>query len=149
MTIHGLHHVVLLVDDVPEGEAYYRELFDMEVSFREGVRGSEPGTLPAEPDWDDAIEAGITPTMSFLGRDEFSLAVASATGSSGNGPVDHIALAVDDDSFESITERAEALGSTVERNAPHHRLFTDRYGLEWELNATTRPPGRAFETFEL
>ncbi|SEL48029.1 VOC family protein [Haloferax larsenii] len=149
MTIHGLHHLVLLVDDLPDGETYYRELFDMEVLFREGVRGDKPGTLPPDMDWDEAREAGITPTMAFLGRDDFTLAVAAETASFADGRVDHIALAVDDDSFEAISERAEAAGLEVERTAPHHRLFTDRYGLEWELNARSRPPGRAFETFDV
>lgn len=164
MELRGLHHLVLLVDDVPVDEAYYRELFDLELLFREGALDGEPGTVPEAVDWDEALAKGVTPYMSFLGRDEFFLAVAQADGEAADGHdadsqeadsetttgrVDHVALAVDERAFEAITERAEELGSDVERNAAHHRTFRDRLGIEWELNAKPRPPGRAFEPLDI
>lgn len=144
MDIHGLHHLVLLVDNIPEDEAYYRELFSMEVVFREVALDGTPGTVPEDIGWDEALLKGATPYMTFLGRDDFFLAVASADRETTNGRVDHVALAVDESVFESITERAEALGCNVEENAPHHRIFQDKLGLEWGLNAKPRPPGQAF-----
>lgn len=149
MYIDGVHHLVLLVDDVPNGESYYRELFDLEVLFREGALDGEPGTVPDEVSWDEALDGGVTPYMSFLGQDELYVAVASAEGQQGTGRLDHIALAVDDEAFEAITEHADSLGCDVEENAPHHRVFLDRYNVEWELNAKPRPPGQAFEELDL
>lgn len=151
MAIDGLHHLVLLVDDLPAGEAHYRELFDLEVLFREGYRDGEPGTVPDHLTWAEAAAAGIDPSMSFLGRDEFFLAVAEpdAAPDAGTGRVDHVALAVSPATFESVAGRAEESGATVERNADHHCTFTDRYGVEWELNAKPRPPGQAFEEFDV
>lgn len=149
MGIQGLHHLVLLVDDIPEEEAYYRELFSMEVLFREGALDGTPGTVPEDVGWDEALSKGVTPYMSFLGRDDFFLAVASADQETTTGRVDHVALAVDESAFESITERAEALGCNVEQNAPHHRILQDKLGFEWELNAKPRPPGQAFEPLEI
>ncbi|KAB1192691.1 VOC family protein [Haloferax sp. MBLA0076] len=149
MAINGVHHVVLRVPDVPDGEACYRELFDMEVRFREGLLDGDVGTVPEMFTWDDARSKGVTPTMSFLGRDEFFLAVAQRDETDGKRRVDHIALAVDESTFESVTERAEAAGCTVERNAAHHRTFEDPLGFEWELNASSPPPSRAFDTLEL
>lgn len=149
MGITGLHHLVLLVDDVPAGEAYYRDLFDAEVLFREAALDGDPGTLPEETSWDEALAAGVDPYMSFLGAGDFYLAVAAADGDASKGMVDHVALAVDDAAFESITANAEALGCEVTENAPHHRLFADRYGFEWELNAKPRPPGEAFEPLDV
>ncbi|MFC7155294.1 VOC family protein [Halomarina halobia] len=149
MGIRGLHHLVLLVDDVPDGEAFYRELFDMEVLFREGVLDGTVGTVPDGVGWDEAISKGATPTMSFLGRDEFFLAVAQADGEPSAGRVDHVALAVDEPAFEAITDRAESVGCEVEQNAAHHRILRDAFGMEWELNANPPPPSRAFEPLDI
>jgi len=150
MTIDGLHHIVLLVDDLPAAQDYYRDLFDLGVQFREGSRDGEPGTVPDHLTWPEAIDAGIEPSMSFLGRDGFFLAVAADPDASrGTGRVDHIALAVTPATFELVAERAEDAGATVERNAAHHCTFEDSYGVEWELNAKPRPPNRAFDEFEV
>ncbi|XVH33417.1 VOC family protein (plasmid) [Haloferacaceae archaeon DSL9] len=149
MVIDGVHHLVLLVDHVPDGESYYKELFDLEVLFREAALNGEPGTVPDDVSWDDALDRGVTPYMSFLGRDEFYVAVGRAENQRGTGRLDHIALAVDEEAFDVITERAVSLGCDVEENAPHHRVFRDKYDVEWELNAKPRPPGRAFDELDL
>ncbi|WP_231190269.1 VOC family protein [Haladaptatus sp. DYF46] len=149
MGISGVHHLVLLVDDVPDGEAYYQELFDMDVLFREGTLNGEPGTVPDTVTWDEALAKDVTPYMSFLGRNDFFLAVAEADKHTTERQVDHVALDVDEESFEAITSRAESLGCEVERNAPFHRTFHDNRGFEWELNTHARPPERAFETLDL
>lgn len=149
MYVDGVHHLVLMVDSVPDGESYYRELFDLEVLFREAALEGEPGTVPEEVTWEEALDSGATPSMSFLGRDEFYVAVAGVGGRAGTGRVDHIALAVDDEALDAITQRATSLGCDVEENAPHHRVFVDEYDVEWELNANPRPPGQAFEELDL
>lgn len=149
MYIDGVHHLVLLVDEVPNGESYYEALFNLEVLFREGALDGEPGTVPDDVSWEEALERGVTPYMSFLGRDELYLAVAGAEDQQGTGRLDHIALAVDNEAFDAITERADSFGCDVEENAPHHRVFLDRYNVEWELNAKPRPPGRAFKEIDL
>ncbi|WP_254547202.1 VOC family protein [Halomarina pelagica] len=149
MYVNGVHHLVLSVDDVPDGESYYRELFDLAVLFREAGIDGDPGTVPDDVSWEEAINRGVTPYMSFLGRDEFYMAVADISDQQGTGRLDHIALAVDDEAFDEITERADSLGCNVEENAPHHRVFLDRYDVEWELNANPRPPERAFDELDL
>ncbi|USZ72228.1 VOC family protein [Natronosalvus halobius] len=138
MHVNGVHHFVLLVDDVPDGESYYKELFDLEVLFREAALDGEPGIVPEDVSWDEALDRGVTPYMSFLGRDEFYVAVGGASDQQGTGRLDHIALAVDEEAFDAITDRANALRCDVEENAPHHQVFLDRYDIEWELNA--KPP---------
>lgn len=149
MGIRGLHHLVLLVDDIPEDELFYRELFDMEVLFREGALDGTPGTVPEDVEWDEALSKGVTPYMSFLGRDDLFLAVATADGDTTSGRFDHVALEVDKSTFESITDRAEELGCEVEQNASHHRTIHDKFGIEWELNAKPRPPNPAFDTLDI
>lgn len=149
MPISGVHHTVLFVADVPNGESFYQELFDMEVLFREGTLDGEAGTVPEQIGWEDAVSKGVSPTMSFLGQDEFFLAVAQDESEGADRRVDHIALAVDEQTFESVTERAEGLGCVVERNAPHHRTFEDAHGFEWELNTSSPPPGQAFDALDI
>lgn len=149
MGIEGVHHVVLLVTDVPEAEAFYRDLFDMDISFREGVLGESVGTVPEEFDWDTARAKGVSPTMSFLTRDNFALAVAQAESGRSGRMVDHIALRVTKTTLEGVTKRAEACGCTVERNAAHHRTVEDTQGFEWELNTSSPPASQAFDLLEL
>lgn len=149
MGISGIHHVVLLVDNVPEDETFYRKLFGMEVLFREGGLDGTVGTVPDEMTWDEALLKGVDPYMSFLGRDEFFLAVAAADEDTTGGRVDHIALEVDESSFEAITNRAVKRGCEVQQNAPHHRIIHDKLGFEWELNAKPRPPSRAFDPLDI
>lgn len=77
MGFHGLHHVVLKVEDVPTAEEFYRELFGMDVLFRKGAKNDTLGKVPNEVDWERVIAAGITLGMSFLWRDGVALASSS------------------------------------------------------------------------
>lgn len=149
MSVHGLHHLVLLVPDVPEAEEFYAELFDADVLFREGALDGEPGTLPEGVEWTDALSSGVDPYMSFLGRGEFYLALAGADRDGDAGRLDHVALAVDDEALESIAGRARELGCSVDRNADHQLFVDDRYDVRWELNAQPAPPTQAFEPLDL
>ena len=45
MAIDGLHHLVLRVPDLGEAEEFYRELFGLDVLFREGQLGDEHGAF--------------------------------------------------------------------------------------------------------
>ncbi len=147
MSFQGLHHLVLLVDSVPEDEQFYQELFDMEILFREGSLNDEPGTVPDHMGWEEAISAGIEPYMAFLRRDDFTLAVAESTQDISEKRLDHIALAVSESDAESVAERAVELGCSVSRrNAPHQLFVEDSHDIEWELNTTSPPPSRAFDT---
>lgn len=75
--------------------------------------------------------------------------MAEAGGTDSSGPVDHVALSVDDEEIDSVADRAGDLGCDVERNAPHQLFVGDPYGMEWELNAHPRPPSAAFHPFDV
>jgi hypothetical protein len=148
VTLHGLHRLVLRASPLPKAETFYRELFDFDVLFREGLRDGDYGQIPPSADWDDAIAAGIEPRMSFLGRDGVALALANEDGDPEASRLDHVALAVDESDRDAIGRRAERLGCETERRS--HSLFIgDRYGVEWELNASPPPPSCPFERFEV
>lgn len=149
MSIHGLHHVVFHVGDLPPAESFYCELFDAEVRFREGTLGDEFGKVPDGMDWPAAVEAGVEPSMSFLGRDSFTVAlVGEPADAPEGGRLDHVALAVDDDSLEAIGERARELDCDVEERG-HSVFVTDRYGVEWELNPTSPPPETGLDPLDV
>ena len=148
MTDFGaLHHVVLRVPALPKAESYYRDLFDLDVLFREGSLDGEYGTLPDGVDWPDAVAAGVDPGMSFLNRDALSLALSVAE-TIGEGRLDHIGLSASREDRDAVRERADDLDCEYE--AKSGALFlTDRYGIEWELNGSSPPPETPFETLDL
>ena len=167
MTIRGLHHLVLRIPDLGEAESFYRDLFDLDVLFREGSKDGEFGALPDGLDWEAATEKGVEPGMSFLGRDEFALALmedsveqrptneasgrrpqAESASNAEAGRLDHLALELDADDRDAIRDRAADLDCEFE--AKSHAVFvTDRYGVEWELNASSPPPETPFDPLGL
>ena len=150
MTVDGLHHVVLEVPDLAEAEAFYRDLFDLDVLFREGTKGETFGRVPDDLDWPAAIEKGVEPGMSFLGRDAFALALAAEDEEKDADArrLDHIALALDAEDRDAIRDRAADLGCEC-RTHSHSLFVTDRYGVEWELNASSPPPETSLETLDV
>jgi catechol 2,3-dioxygenase-like lactoylglutathione lyase family enzyme len=169
MTIHGLHHVVLRVPALPEAEEFYRDLLGLDVLFREGTKDGTFGKVPDDLDWPAAVEEGVDPSISFLGRDAFALALAAededeekdadagrpSRGSAArpsaerrSALLDHVALALDADDRDAIRDRAADLDCEYETHS-HAVFVTDRYGVEWELNASSPPPETSLETLDV
>ena len=133
--IHAISHIALRVDDVAEAESYYCRLFDLEVAFRDlttdGVQRSlRPGTK-----WADAAEHGFRPGLSSLWRDGFNLALEQAPAS-GAGHVDHLGLLVEQQEVAETAARAREMGCTILVQRADIVVFTDRYGIRWELTST-------------
>jgi catechol 2,3-dioxygenase-like lactoylglutathione lyase family enzyme len=150
MSFQGLHHLVLPVNSVPDGEQFYRDLFDMEVLFREGTLNDNRGIVPENMSWEDAIAANVTPYRSVLRRDDLVLAVAETTTDSFTRRFDQIALAVDRSDAESVAERASEAGCSVSRpNATHQIFIEDLYNIKWELNSASQQPRRTFDTLSI
>lgn len=151
MAIDGLHHVVLRVPALPDAEEFYRELLDLDVLFREGTKDETFGKVPDDLDWPAAREAGVEPGMSFLGRDGFALALAAEDGDGDRDAparLDHVALSLDTEDRDAIRDRAADLGCEYETHS-HAVFVTDRYGVEWELNASSPPPETSLETLDV
>jgi catechol 2,3-dioxygenase-like lactoylglutathione lyase family enzyme len=58
MTLRSYTHVALRVENLREAEAFYRELFALEVTFREAETSEDWQMLPPSADWQDAEPAG-------------------------------------------------------------------------------------------
>lgn len=143
MHVDGLHHVVLDVGDVAPAERFYRELFSLDVAFREGEYRGEYGKVPECFDWPAAAEAGVEPGMTFLRHDGLSLAL-TAEDAGEDGRLNHVALAVSDDTVGEVAATARELDCEVDEREDVV-FVTDRYGVEWELNAGSPPPTCPFE----
>ena len=167
MAIDGLHHLVLKVPDLPEAEAFYRDLFDLDVLFREGTKGETFGKVPDHLDWPEAVERDVEPGMSFLGRDAFALALVEGDaygegdvngnrdGDAGDGNgnadasrLDHVALALDPEDRDAVRDRADELDCEYEEKGDAV-FVTDHYGVEWELNASSPPPETPFDALDV
>lgn len=139
MTLAGLHHVVLRVPDIPTAEAYYADLFDFDVHFREGSLDGDIGTLPPGMDWADAADAGVDPALSVIGRDHVHLELTATDGDVSPGLVKRLALDVGMAERIDVRDRAEDLGATVTQTEDDTTIV-DTYGFEWTLTETEAPP---------
>ena len=148
MSFRGLHHAVLNVPDLPDAEAYYRDLFDMSVLFREGTADGTYGKLPDGLDWNTAMAHGVSPGMSFLQRDKFVVALADDPEASAPTRFDHISLEIELSDLGPIASRAASMGCGVDERETT-AIITDQYGVEWELTARGFPPQSPFEVLEL
>lgn len=144
MGFEALHHVVLTVENLPEAEEFYRDLFEMGVLFREGERDGEYGRVPEEMDWNAAVADGIDPAMSFLRNGVLSLALAESDGPVDGSRVDHLALQVSEADFAPLCRRARSLDCEVDERETT-MFVTDRYEMEWELKTSSPPPTCPFE----
>lgn len=176
MSVHGIHHVTLAVDDVARSERAYRDVFDLDVRFREGTYDGEFGALPDGMDWATATAAGVDPGMTFLGNEDAAIAIAEIDDASdddagdggatagdategdgdaiesapgdGSGQLDHVALHVDEDDVAAIAARARDRDWDVDERETA-AFVVDHVGVEWEVNASSPPPATPFDVLDV
>jgi catechol 2,3-dioxygenase-like lactoylglutathione lyase family enzyme len=129
-------HMALLVADLQGAERFYSQLFDLQVQFREARTKDGWATLPQGAGWSDAIAAGIELDLSFLRREGLVLALErAAEPTTGLGRISHLAVTVELSSIAELKQRAEELGCQITLDRPRTVLFTDPFGIKWELEA--------------
>jgi catechol 2,3-dioxygenase-like lactoylglutathione lyase family enzyme len=80
LSLRSFTHLALRVEGLREAEAFYRELFLLEVAFREAETPEGWRTLAPEADWADAEAAGVELGLVMLYRDGFRLALKALIG---------------------------------------------------------------------
>lgn len=133
--IRSISHVALRVDDVVEAERYYCNLFALEVAFRDLTVDGVQCSLPVGKTWADAVARGHTPGLSALSREGLFLAFEQSPGS-GSGELDHVGFDVDAAELNAQRSRLAGKGCTVVAERDDILVFTDRFGLRWELTTT-------------
>lgn len=125
--VHGLNHVAVMTDDLDRFIAFYTEIFELDLLFREDAEGFRHAILRLGPDaWLHPAEVRDC-AHGLAGSQMFA-----------RGRLDHLALtASSPESFARVRERLVARGASegvVEDLGAFHALwFTDRDGMRGEL----------------
>ena len=126
-------HIALNVSPLEEAGEFYRELFRLEVAFREAETPAGWATLPDDAGWAEARAAGIQLGLSALSRDSFTLALEG-----GDSPqrLSHLGLAVDPAEMDALRTRARELNCRLMLDRPDLIVFRDPYGVQWEITTS-------------
>lgn len=133
-------HIAILVPDLRTAEAYYQQLFDMEILGREcllpdGVWYS----LPMEKSWEDAEKAGFTIGMLAMQRGAFTLALFP--GDPQPGQLYIVGLNMPVEEINAVRIRLPA-DTEVWQDEADALTFRDQYKIVWQIY----PPGTEFRT---
>ena len=132
MSYQGVTHLALRVGDLQKAEASYRNLFGLEVAFREAKTSDGWRTLPQDKSWADAQAAGIELEMVMLHRDGLVLALNKTDALAIGGSLDHIGLQLDEEEFVRLRKQAANLGYEL-RDHPKTFVFEDSFRVRWEI----------------
>src|SRR5262245_44764176 len=110
MALHSFTHVALRVGSLREAETFYRDLFGLEVAFREAETPDGWATLPDSAGWDDVERAGLQLGLVMLYRGGFRLALEAADTVVGNGRLSHLGVFVDEPELGRLRAAAVAAG---------------------------------------
>jgi catechol 2,3-dioxygenase-like lactoylglutathione lyase family enzyme len=124
-----------------EAEAFYCQLFDLHVSWREPV----PDDAPFDLSWEELDRAGCQPTIVLLHSDAFRLAITERPDEQSDpGPITHIGLQASVDQLRAVRARALGAGYAVLGDRPDELFdFVDPFGVEWELDTRSFSNPRA------
>ncbi len=136
----GIRHIALSVPDLPAAEAYYRQMFQMQLIGREAQL--EDGlwyTLPFDKSWADAEAAGIKMGMSALRNGAFVLALFQ--GDAPQGQVFAIGLNLPQEEMARVRSHLPDDVQLFEDSASG-LSFRDAYQIGWQISI----PGNEFRT---
>jgi len=126
--------IALFVSDLREAEAYYKNIFDMQLIGREAQgRDDTWYTLPFDKDWSDADAAGIEIGMLALRKGDFVLALF--TGELPAKQVYAIGLKMSTHAIADVRGRLPET-TAVMTDQPDRLEFFDRYQIYWQLSET-------------
>ena len=125
-------YVALFVPELEAAEVFYRDVFAMELLFREHEGAGGWSTLRPELDWADARERGVGIDMVALGRDDFVLALF--LGDPAPGTVYEVCVEVPAEDVQHVRDRLPA-EATVTEAEPRSIRFVDAFGFQWAVRA--------------
>jgi catechol 2,3-dioxygenase-like lactoylglutathione lyase family enzyme len=130
----NLEFLGLFVPDLQQAEAYYRDLFEMEVITRETPQSDGNWyALPPDKDWSDVEQAGIKLLMLALRRDDFVLALFQ--GKPAVGQIFAVGLSMGAEELETIKGRVPG-NDVVQYEAGQMLHFRDMYKCVWQIYST-------------
>jgi catechol 2,3-dioxygenase-like lactoylglutathione lyase family enzyme len=135
MSLRSFTHVALRVVRLREAEAFYSDLFRLEVAWREAETSRGWYTLPESAGWDDATRAGIDPGIVMLYRDGVRLALEAVDRVNEDGQLSHVGLFADEEELQRLRAVGPAAGCDVVLDREAALILDDPFGVRWELNS--------------
>ena len=135
MNLHSFTHVALRVERLREAEAFYCDLFALEVAWREAETARGWSTLAESAGWDDAERSGIDLGIVMLYRDGIRVALEKAKSVAADGQLSHVGIFVDDEELGRLRETAARAGCDVVLDRDRALVLDDPFGVRWELNS--------------
>lgn len=135
LELRAWDHLALRVVNMRKAEAFYHELFQMDVLLRARRLGERWERLPADLDWDEAIRTGEYPDLTLLRHGPISLVLLNA----GRGAVlfdprlDHLSLRVSPGTLATLRATVLVRSFAVTRDEPCSFQFRDPFGITWHL----------------
>jgi catechol 2,3-dioxygenase-like lactoylglutathione lyase family enzyme len=119
--MYSVTHIALRVTNLREAEAYYCDLFGLEVAWREAETTEGWRRLPQGKTWDEAEVAGIQLGIVMLHRDGLALALEPHASIPTEGQLSHIGLLVDEPELSRLRHYAPQVGGRLVHD-DHNRL---------------------------
>lgn len=143
MPFRSLTHIALRVQSLPQAERLYQQLFGMQVAYREALAPDGWRTLREGLDWEKAASLGVSPGMTVLHRDAFTLALEAVDEGGAPGILDHIGLLVDETELEATRSHAQEAGCSIVLDTPSLIVVMDSLGVQWEVTTSVQEDPRA------
>jgi catechol 2,3-dioxygenase-like lactoylglutathione lyase family enzyme len=134
MQTYQVTHIALRVADLQQAEAFYTELFDLQVAWREAERATGWATLPPNKTWDDVHAANQELDLVMVYRPGLALALERATDIHPAGTLSHVGISADAHAVASISQRAQQINCTIIQQSARAVVFQDPFGVQWECS---------------
>jgi catechol 2,3-dioxygenase-like lactoylglutathione lyase family enzyme len=132
--VSALRQIAMFVPELRTAEAYYQELFAMELIGREALRNDGLWhTLPTDEGWDHAEAAGIA--LGMVALRSGALVLVLFPGDPQPGQLYMIGLNMFPDEIAGVRGRLPA-DAEVWQDEPEALTFRDRYMITWQIYAT-------------
>lgn len=129
--VRRMRHLALVVPELRSAEAFYRDLFGMDLIGREAQHEGRWASLPPDTGWAEAEAAGVELGMVALRRGGFVLALFR--GEAEPGQVFAVGLEMPAEELHGVRERLPKEVAVVE-DSPLQLAFRDPYGITWQLS---------------
>ena len=139
VNIQALNHIALRVSNLNKAEAFYTELFAMDVQGRGRIVGNVVEALPADFSWATDLDTGAD--VSYLQNGPLLLALhrVGLGARIERSLLDHISLRVDATTYTRVKGRVLMRGYEIIAQTEMAFAFRDPFSVVWELDLAGNP----------
>lgn len=132
-----IDNVAINVRDIGHAEAFYRDFFGMNVSYRALRDGDQWKHLDADYDYDGGIRSGDIPEIVRLENGAVSLVLINVGGGAvlHEPRVAYVSLNVPAETKNHLRGKALFSSFTIQEDSPRAFRFVDPFGVVWQIVA--------------